>query len=118
MRRRGPRCVHDEGSRICTFEAQSHGFGTDCLRFAGRVAPTLRKTRFRLLARLFQTGLITRRVPAKGFEVYPTSQPPFPSSTQRKDALMVGPAPKFVETCAEMAERESRQVADSLINPP
>jgi hypothetical protein len=21
----------------------------------------------------------------KGFEVYPTSQPPFPSSTQRKD---------------------------------
>ena len=34
MRRRGPRCVHDEGSRIRTFEAQSHGFGTGCLRFA------------------------------------------------------------------------------------
>jgi hypothetical protein len=81
MRRRGPRSVHHEGSRIRTFEAQSHGFGTGCLRFAGRVAPTPRKTRFRLLARLFRTGLATRRVPSKGFELYPTSQPPFPSST-------------------------------------
>ena len=73
MRRRGPRSVHHEGSRIRTFEAQSHGFGTGCLRFAGRVAPTPRKTRFRLLAKLFRTGLITRRVPSKGFKVYPTS---------------------------------------------
>jgi hypothetical protein len=72
MRRRGPRCVHDEGSRIRTFEAQSHGFGTGCLRFAGRVAPTPRKTRFRLWARLFRTGLVTRRVPSKGFTMYPT----------------------------------------------
>jgi hypothetical protein len=30
MRRRGPRSVHDEGSRIGAFEAQSHGFGTGC----------------------------------------------------------------------------------------
>ena len=73
MCRRGPRGVHDEGSRIRTFEAQSHGFGTGCLRFAGRVAPTPRKTRFRLLARLFRTGLSTRRVPSKGFKLYPTS---------------------------------------------
>ena len=72
MRRRGPRCVHHEGSRIRTFEAQSHGFGTGCLRFAGRVTPTPRKTRFRLLARLFRTGLVTRRVPSKGFTMYPT----------------------------------------------
>src|SRR3972149_5266835 len=71
MRRRGPRCVHDEGSRIRTFEAQSHGFGTGCLRFAGRVAPTPRKTRVRLWARLFRTGLTTRRVPSKGFTMYP-----------------------------------------------
>jgi hypothetical protein len=56
-----------------TFEAQSHGFGTGCLRFAGRVAPTPRKTRFRLLARLSRTGLTTRRVPSKGFLMYPTS---------------------------------------------
>jgi len=86
MRRRGPRYVHGEGSRTRTIEAQSHGFGTGCLRFAGRVTPTPRKTRFRLLAKLFRTGLVTRGVPMKGFEVYPTSQPPFPSSTQRKDA--------------------------------
>jgi hypothetical protein len=72
MRRRGPRSVHHEGSRIRTFEAQSHGFGTGCLRFAGRVTPTPRKTRFRLLARLFRTGLLTRRVPSKGFTMYPT----------------------------------------------
>ena len=72
MRRRGPRSDHDEGSRNRTFEAQSHGFGTGCLRFAGRVAPTPRKTRFRLLAKLFRTGLVTRRVPTKGFNLYPT----------------------------------------------
>ena len=64
-----------------TFEAQSHGFGTGCLRFAGRVTPTPRKTRFRLLARLSRTGLTTRRVPLKGFSMYPTFDPPFPSST-------------------------------------
>ena len=72
IRRRGPRNVHGEGSRMAAFEAQSHGFGTGCLRFAGRVAPTPRKTRFRLLAKLFRTGLITRRVPSKGFTMYPT----------------------------------------------
>jgi hypothetical protein len=73
MRRRGPRTDHDEGSCIRPFGAQLHGFGTGCLRFAGRVAPTPRKTRFRLLARLFRTGFATRRVPLKGFKVYPTS---------------------------------------------
>ena len=73
MYRRGPRYVHGEGSRNAAFGAQSHGFGTGCLRFAGRVAPTPRKTCFRLLARLFRTGLVTRRVPSKGFKVYPTS---------------------------------------------
>jgi hypothetical protein len=73
MRQRGPRTDHDEGSCIRPFGAQSHGFGTGCLRFAGRVAPTPRKTRFRLLAKLFRTGLVTRRVPSKGFKVYPTS---------------------------------------------
>ncbi len=73
MRRHGPRSVHDEGSHMDAFEAQSHGFGTGCLRFAARVTPTPRKTRFRLPAKLFRTGLITRRVPLKGFKVYLTS---------------------------------------------
>ena len=89
MRRRGPRNVHGEGSCMAAFEAQSHGFGTGCLRFAGRVAPTPRKTRFRLLAKLFRTGLFTRRVPTKGFEVYPTSQPPFPSSRGARTSLIL-----------------------------
>jgi len=80
QRTRPSRCVGaapdlstTEAPALCAFEAQSHGFGTGCLRFAGRVAPTPRKTRFRLLAKLFRTGLTTRRVPSKGFKVYPTS---------------------------------------------
>jgi len=38
-RRRGPRSDHHEGSRIATFEAQSHSFSTSCLRFAAWVTP-------------------------------------------------------------------------------
>jgi len=38
------------------FEAQSHGLGTRCLRFAAWVAPSRRKTRFRLLAKFYRTG--------------------------------------------------------------
>lgn len=49
------------------FGAQSHGFGTCCLRFARWVTRTGRKTRCWLLAKLYQAGLDTRRVPAKGF---------------------------------------------------
>ena len=49
------------------FGARSHGMGTRCLRFAGRVTPPPRKTRFRLLAKLCRAGLVTRRVPMKGF---------------------------------------------------
>jgi hypothetical protein len=68
--RRGPRYVHNEGSHEnLPFEAQSHGFGTRCLRFALWVAPRGRKTRFRLLAKLYRTGLNTRRVPTKGFRI-------------------------------------------------
>ena len=62
-RQHGPRSDHDEGSRVATFEAQSHGFSTSWLRFAGRVTPTPRKTRFRLPAKLYRTGL-----PPAGFQ--------------------------------------------------
>ena len=37
MRSRGRRSIHDEGSRIDAFDAQSLGFGTGCLRFAVQV---------------------------------------------------------------------------------
>ena len=63
------------------FGAQSHGPHTRCLRFAGRVAPPPRKTRFRLpasfagrdwlpaglLLRRFQPCLFTRHPPSPGF---------------------------------------------------
>jgi hypothetical protein len=50
-----------------TLGAQSHGLGTGCLRFAAGIAPGPRKTRFRLLARLYPVGLETHRVATKGF---------------------------------------------------
>ena len=72
------RCVNDVGSRDdVDFGAQSHGPLTRCLRFAVPVTRTPRKTRFRLLAKLCRAGLVTRRVPSKGFRV--TLLPPFPS---------------------------------------
>jgi hypothetical protein len=55
-----------------TASALAAGTMRSMVGFAGRVAPTPRKTRFRLLARLFRTGLVTRRVPLKGFTLYPT----------------------------------------------
>jgi len=44
------------------FGAPSHGLHTRCLRFAVRVAPTPRKTRFRLPATLCRAGLAARWV--------------------------------------------------------
>jgi hypothetical protein len=58
-----PACVNNGGSRDeKDFGARSHGIGTHCLRFAGRVTPPPRKTRFRMLAKLFRAGFVTRRV--------------------------------------------------------
>ena len=51
------------------FGAQSPGFRTRCLRFAGWVTPPPRKTRFRLPAQLYRMGLVTHRIPTKGFRV-------------------------------------------------
>ena len=72
LRRRGAafRHVNNVGSREFNhFGAQSHGPFTHCLRFAAPVARTPRKTHFRPLARLCRTGLVTRRVPTKGFHL-------------------------------------------------
>ena len=46
---------------------------TRCLRFARWVAPPGRKTRFRLLARLYRVGSMAHWVPPKGFSMFPTS---------------------------------------------
>ena len=75
-KRRLPRSLH--------FGAPSHGLGTRCLRFAGWVAPPPRKTRFPLSARLYGTGLATRRVRAKGFrECFLHTLSPFPGFAWR-----------------------------------
>src|SRR3954464_904137 len=47
------------------FGAEWAGSGTRCLRFARWVAPPGRKTRFRLLARLFRVGSLSHWVPRK-----------------------------------------------------
>src|SRR6266446_5642778 len=47
------------------FGAQSHGLRSRCLRFAARVSPGPRKTRFRLGAGLGRAGLATRKVPGE-----------------------------------------------------
>ena len=46
--------------------------------------PTGRKTRFRSLAKLSRTGLVTRRVPTKGFSMYPYIASSFPKLSWRK----------------------------------
>src|ERR1019366_2136004 len=53
-----PACVYNGGSRNEYFEAQSHGIGTRCLRFAVRVTSSPRKTYFRLLAKLCRAGFV------------------------------------------------------------
>ena len=73
---RPPRLTKTKALHEGNFGAQSHGISTRCLRFAVR-SPAPRKTRFWLPARLYQTGLITRRIPTKGFTFWDDS--PFPS---------------------------------------
>jgi len=78
-RPRGPRSDHDEGSRIATFEAQSHSFGTGCLRFAGWITPPPRKTRFRLPARLYRTGFPPAGFLQKVSNSHHVCYPPLPN---------------------------------------
>src|SRR5208283_4815224 len=57
-----------------------------CLRFAGVVAHPPRKTRFRLLVRLYRTGLVTRRLPSERFQA--SDYPPFPSFLGARPVLL------------------------------
>ena len=80
VRQHGPRVVNREGiPRQVPFGAPSHGLGTRCLRFAAPVTGAPRQTRFRSLARLSRMGLVTHRVPPKGFRKLRALPPPFPS---------------------------------------
>jgi hypothetical protein len=63
-----PACVNSEGSRDeAGFGAQSHGFGTGCLRFVLAVTRHDAKLASGCLAKLGRAGLVTRRVALKGF---------------------------------------------------
>jgi hypothetical protein len=69
-----PACAHGRGSRDETnFGAEWAGSGhrLSTLRPYSRLQG--RKTRFRLLARLYRVGSMTHWVPPKGFELFPTS---------------------------------------------
>ena len=57
------------GSRIWYFEAQSRSLRARCLRFAARVTPQPRKTRFRQVANLRRAGMVTCWVSQKGFKL-------------------------------------------------
>src|SRR6267378_1460680 len=66
--RHGPTHIQPRGlSTKGTFGARSHGISTGCLRFAVRLTPPHARLASGCLARLYQTGLTTRRVPTKGF---------------------------------------------------
>src|SRR5262249_21957081 len=66
--RHGPRVREDEGSprvRLISGLNGRRGRWLSTLRSAACTAP--RKTRFRLLARLYRVGLVTHKAPTKGF---------------------------------------------------
>ena len=71
--------------RFNSFGAQSHGPPTRCLRFAARVAPAPRKTRFRLVASFAGRGL-NPQGPLVRFPLS-TSLPPHPGFAWRTRVL-------------------------------
>ena len=87
-RRRGPRCKDDKGSHEHVIFRGSiagprHSLST--LRSDHRWPP--RKTRFRLLAKLSRMGLVTHRIPTKGFRAASYISSSFPKLSWRKDTV-------------------------------
>jgi len=68
VQRRGPRNGENEGSHDLALSGLDYtAWALAVVRFAEGVASPRRPTRFRLLARLVRTALVTRRVSSKGF---------------------------------------------------
>src|SRR6266852_354749 len=71
------------------FEALSRGLHGPCVRFAAWIAPRPRNTRCRLVASLGRAGLVTRRVPPKGFRAMCyIPLPPSPGFAWRKQTAI------------------------------
>src|SRR5208283_2475664 len=81
-----------------------------CLRFAGVVTHPPRKTRFRLLVRLYRTGLVTRRVPSERFQA--SDYPPFPSFLARGQTDLEFLVEKILNRSGPNVLKYSRQVSD------
>ena len=95
-RRHGPRYVHDEGSHDnATFEAQSHGLGTRCLRFVRCLAAPDARLASRCWP-LYGTGLATRRIPLKGFRTASYLSSPFPKLACARTAYFILASPDHV----------------------
>jgi len=65
-----PSSPKGEGSPRWHFRVLSHGVGSGCPRFATVVTHAPRKTRLRLLARLYRTGLASRRIRVDEFRAW------------------------------------------------
>ena len=97
------------------FGAQSHGPHIRCLRFAGWIAPSPRKTRFRMAGPPFRTGLVPAG-PYERFQLISSSFPKLPWRTQstaskwavsqyrNHTSLRTGPENRWIAD--SMAERE------------
>ena len=110
-RRRLPHCGN--------FGAQSHGLGTSCLRFARWVTHIGRKTRFWLLAKLYQAGLFTRRVPRKVSEMYSLHHFPLSQASLAQAAYrMALPSGRFWAVFGNLGKMGSYPAyPTSLISP-
>jgi hypothetical protein len=85
--RRGPRYVHNEGSHDNnSFGAQSHGLGTCCLRFVTCLATGDARLASRCWP-LYGAGLVTRRIPTKGFRTASYISSSLLKLSWRKDIL-------------------------------
>ena len=93
-----------------TFEAQSHGFQARCLRFAVRVSPTPRKTRFRPLARRYRAGFSPAGSQRKVSATHACSHPPFAGLTWRE--------PLPFSCLVDLVSREALDAVENLAQVP
>src|SRR6266851_3547775 len=92
------------------FEALSRGLHGPCVRFAAWIAPRPRNTRCRLVASLGRAGLVTRRVPPKGFRAMCyIPLPPSPGFAWRKLTKDLGSSVVVATIQSLMTDRRYRE---------